>query len=215
MSTHAPAVVFDPDAFRVWLAGDGQYLVPVPELFEEQSDDPAHLAEDLLTELGHGNHPEVWRHAPGVSDTDIYRTADSDGVDGGGMPTAHLDNGLTLAGAHLPSGDLVYGYTDGDPTKGRGEMDGVAAAIEALTAVASSINKAYATYRASVGGNGGGDGYLVRWEIDVDAAEVDGPRGAADYAWAAMRRPGSIANVFTVVGPDGTHTVDLDLERER
>ena len=37
--------------------------------------------------------------------------------------------------------------------------------------------------------------YLVTWQIDVEA---DGPDAAARQAWEAMRRPDSIANVFTV-----------------
>ena len=53
--------------------------------------------------------------------------------------------------------------------------------------------------------------YLVTWQIDVEA---DGPDAAAQQAWEAMRRPDSIANVFTVRQENGVESeVDLSLPR--
>lgn len=52
--------------------------------------------------------------------------------------------------------------------------------------------------------------YLVTWEMDSEHASS--PREAAEQAWAAMRRPGSTANVFTVYERDRVGegiTVDL------
>ena len=53
--------------------------------------------------------------------------------------------------------------------------------------------------------------YRILWEIDLDA---DSPRAAARLAWEIMQRPGSTANVFTVIDSRGQRTqVDL-LEAE-
>nr|BEK71334.1 hypothetical protein KPHV_85610 [Kitasatospora purpeofusca] len=52
--------------------------------------------------------------------------------------------------------------------------------------------------------------YTVTWEMEIDATS---PRSAAEKAWAAQRRRGSIANVFTVEAPDGTR-VRVDLEED-
>lgn len=58
--------------------------------------------------------------------------------------------------------------------------------------------------------------YRVRWEIDITGA--DSPLEAAREAWAAMRRPDSIANVFDVfVGQSDAleHVEHVDLEEDR
>lgn len=50
--------------------------------------------------------------------------------------------------------------------------------------------------------------FIVTWVIDAEG--VDSPKAAAEYAWAAMRRPDSMANVFDVTDADGNTTrVDL------
>lgn len=51
--------------------------------------------------------------------------------------------------------------------------------------------------------------YLVQWRIQVDA---DSPEDAARDAWAAIRREGSVANVFDVtdVSTYDVTVVDLD-----
>ena len=51
--------------------------------------------------------------------------------------------------------------------------------------------------------------YLVKWEIDAD---TDTPVDAATYAWRAMRRNGSIANVFEVIDKETGEVVSVDLE---
>lgn len=48
--------------------------------------------------------------------------------------------------------------------------------------------------------------YRVRWEIDVEA---DSPELAAWEALHIQRDPNSIATVFTVLGPNGIHEIDL------
>lgn len=53
--------------------------------------------------------------------------------------------------------------------------------------------------------------YRVTWSIDI--FDADFPRDAAEQAWAAMRRPGSTANAFTVTDAAGG-SVDVDLEEE-
>jgi hypothetical protein len=52
--------------------------------------------------------------------------------------------------------------------------------------------------------------YLVRWEMDFE--DVESPQQAAECAWEAMRRDGSIANVFEVIDeehPTRKYIVDL------
>lgn len=45
-------------------------------------------------------------------------------------------------------------------------------------------------------------GYRVTWEIDVDDEDAKTPYEAAKKAMAAMKRKGSIANVFKVAKTD-------------
>lgn len=51
-------------------------------------------------------------------------------------------------------------------------------------------------------------GYLVRWEIDVEA---DTPADAAQRALQIQRNPQSIATVFDVFDQEG-HITRIDLE---
>lgn len=56
-------------------------------------------------------------------------------------------------------------------------------------------------------------GYFVTWEIDIfDAAS---PREAAEQAFAAMQRPGTLATAFKVIEHDsGGEAVTVDLLEE-
>ncbi|MFE4512595.1 hypothetical protein ACFRMQ_00135 [Kitasatospora sp. NPDC056783] len=49
--------------------------------------------------------------------------------------------------------------------------------------------------------------YTVTWVTEIDATSA---RHAAEKAWAAQRRRGSVANIFTTEAPDGTR-VEVDL----
>lgn len=51
--------------------------------------------------------------------------------------------------------------------------------------------------------------YHVSWEIDIASAE--NPVDAARQAWEAMRREGSIANVFMVQEEDTAEAIKVDL----
>ena len=56
--------------------------------------------------------------------------------------------------------------------------------------------------------------YRVTWEIDIE--DVDSALAAALEAHRIMLDPASIANVFTVMSPDGTiKLVDLLSEKAR
>ncbi|WP_149030195.1 hypothetical protein [Kitasatospora sp. MBT66] len=52
--------------------------------------------------------------------------------------------------------------------------------------------------------------YTVSWFMDVEAHSY---REAAEKAWAAQRRQGTTASVFTVEAPDGTR-VEVDLTED-
>lgn len=52
--------------------------------------------------------------------------------------------------------------------------------------------------------------YLVTWEIDI--FDADSPREAAQQAFDAVRRPGTLATVFKVVEHDtGGEAISIDL----
>jgi hypothetical protein len=51
--------------------------------------------------------------------------------------------------------------------------------------------------------------YLVTWETEIDAEDAE---EAARQAWAHMRRPDSIANVFKVYGEDCENGEVVDLQ---
>ncbi|MHB8621055.1 MAG: hypothetical protein ACYDAG_16030 [Chloroflexota bacterium] len=53
--------------------------------------------------------------------------------------------------------------------------------------------------------------YLVTWDLDVAA---NTPREAAELAWQAMRRPLSIATVFSVIDKTSGISIEVDLTDE-
>lgn len=135
----SPAVTFSPTVFREWVLD--RDLIPDPVSADDRGDfDPSVLAEDLLNVLGRGEHPWIWRHSPDVASVDIWRTADGDGADLGGLPVVELASGVTLAALHLDSDDLV-GFPDD------GEVGGLDVAVMVLEAVARAANDALAHYR--------------------------------------------------------------------
>ena len=54
--------------------------------------------------------------------------------------------------------------------------------------------------------------YLVTWEFDAE--NVDTMLDAAEYAWEIMRKPGSQANVFTVIDKETRQSEQVDLSAE-
>lgn len=142
------AVTFDREAFGVWCGEPdrsgrgtrGQWL-GLNGTFDSFDHDAAALVENVLFELR--QTPHVWRTGPGVRDVAIWRTADAEGVDGGGVVTVNVD-GVELSAGHLQAGDLVYG--DGEPD-GRLRTATADAAEMAIANIAEAVNEAAARYR--------------------------------------------------------------------
>lgn len=143
-----PAVTFDREAFRAWCRAphssghgtNGEYVLGGE--YNSFVDDPSHLAENLVHDMR--SAPGSLVYGPGVSEVNVWRTADSDGPDGGAMVEVTVD-GIDVSAGQLPAGDLVYGDTDGE---GRLKVPMVDAAELALTSIANAASRAVARFRA-------------------------------------------------------------------
>lgn len=149
-----PAVTFDRDAFRKWLrhrnedGHTGLERLAVDGEYSDAVDDAAGMVETALYELR--DTPEVLAFAHGVTAVDIWRTADSDGRDCGGLVVVTVD-GFELSAGHLEAGDLVYGEPDDE---GVLRVAGREAAEMALAAVAAAASRAVADHHARTGHGG-------------------------------------------------------------
>ncbi|MCX5070911.1 hypothetical protein OOJ91_34245 [Micromonospora lupini] len=147
------AVSFNQAAFRQWMRtldefGQARLLRGTADSeYSDALDNAANLVETAIHELREA--PEVWSYRPGVTDVDIWLTADSETADGGGLVVVTVD-GVELSAAHLQAGDLIYADTD----DGIVRMDRGEAAAMALTAVANAANTAVAAYEATTGHGG-------------------------------------------------------------
>jgi hypothetical protein len=152
MTTTRPAVRFDPDGLRAWLTADcepgcnwtrAEDLGVDGEWFGSvnSGESPVARIEQLVAELcGHGElsaeGTDFWQLADDVKDVAIFRTADGDGVDGGGLICVDLVNEVRLASLHQDGSDF-----DGcGPT-------GVDAAVAGVQYVAWKANELVDRYR--------------------------------------------------------------------
>lgn len=141
-----PAVVFDPDAARAWLAepafegisrGQVEYNVDTDGTFDPTEDSPADWVERMLRDLD-GDQPaapHVWRTAPGIA-IEVVETVGAERYADGGAVLVVEVGGLRAASWWLACKDLASAeYEDGVPN--RPQLD---AAVEALDAAATTIN---------------------------------------------------------------------------
>lgn len=139
-----PMIRFDPDACRAWLQAWAAHDAGIDEGFNTNEGTIAAGLEDLLSGLN--NEPPLpgWQTVAHLQDVQIWRTADSDGVDGGGILTADLNymgQRVRLASLHQSCDE----FTD-DPA-----ISGVDAAVQALGHVADTLNREYTNFRRATG----------------------------------------------------------------
>lgn len=149
MENPAPAVTFDPEAARVWLAepARGEAHGLAGDYTPEQS--IASLVRSLLFELRLDAYPQVWRNAPDVSDITAYPTAleEHDLADFGAILTVDV-GAVQLASHHLGDGDFTGLYWDGVKPPA---MPWVDAAVRALRVAAFTVNDMVARWRFATG----------------------------------------------------------------
>lgn len=101
-----PAVRFDRDACRAWLSDGVADRLGINDAFRtSELSIPAGL-ETLLAALDEEAQPQVWAPHPVLRQVQVWRTADSDGVDGGAIITADLSTGRRSGSAGHPAPGL-------------------------------------------------------------------------------------------------------------
>lgn len=135
-----PLIRFDADACRAWLLVGAADEACINEGFNTEELTIAAGLEELLGLLNTDSAQQAWRPAPHVHDVLIWRTADGDGVDGGGVLTVDLN----YMGERVRLASLHQGYDD---FTGDAATSGIDAATEALGHVANTINREYANFR--------------------------------------------------------------------
>jgi hypothetical protein len=137
-------ISFDAAACRRWLRAGAAQQAGIDEGFNSEDSTIAAGLEELLPLLNGGAAPDVWETQAHLCDVQIWRTADSDGVDGGGVLTADLSymgQRVRLASLHQGSDE----FTDDPATAG------IDAAVQALAHVAQVINQEYVTFVRATG----------------------------------------------------------------
>jgi hypothetical protein len=129
-----PVIVYHPDAARAWLQDWAAAEFGIDEDFTTVELTIAGRLEELLAALADNAEPQVWATRPPLQRVFLWRTADGDGVDGGGAVAAELrisDHTILLATGHLGHDEFV----DDEATSG------IDAAVEVLGLVADLVNE--------------------------------------------------------------------------
>lgn len=128
-----PVIVYDPVAARQWLLDGAADEHGIDDTFSTTELSIVARLEELLAALGYGAVTSVWTTRLPLTNVLIWRTADGDGVDGGGLITADL----TLNGQAVRLASRHQGF---DGFTQSSETSGIGAAVEALGHVAALVN---------------------------------------------------------------------------
>ncbi|MDI1460994.1 hypothetical protein QEZ54_08465 [Catellatospora sp. KI3] len=141
----APRLRFDAEACSAWLEAGAAARYGIDDtLCRDTLATTAGQLVDLLTGLNDGDAPGVWQAVGALRQVRMWRTADNDGADGGGVLTARLLVGhkaVRICLMHQEPRDLM----PSDDT-------GVFAAVEALERIATEINRECAVVFAALSG---------------------------------------------------------------
>jgi hypothetical protein len=143
-----PAVTFDPEAFKAWIADGADYntaerLGRTWDSFAEH-DVSGDLAVDLLFELR--DVPAVWKLAPGVEAPEAHELTTLEGEDPGAVITVTVDD-VPLTVGRLQAQQLI-GLEDLQDEGGRLLAPCADVAADLLTNVAAAVNALVARFRA-------------------------------------------------------------------
>lgn len=128
-----PVIVYDPIAARQWLLDGAADEYGIDDDFTTTELTIVARLDELLAALGYDAVPSVWTIRPPLTNVLIWRTADGDGIDGGGILTADLtinDQPIRLATRHQDFNAFTQ----------HAEISGIEAAVEALGHVARLVN---------------------------------------------------------------------------
>jgi hypothetical protein len=128
-----PVIVYDPVAARQWLLDGAAGGYGIDAMFSAIELSIVAGLQELLAALGYNAVPGVWAMRLPLTNVLIWRTADGDGVDGGGIVTADL----TINGQPIRLATHHQGF---DGFTQRGETSGIEAAVEVLGQVADLVN---------------------------------------------------------------------------
>jgi hypothetical protein len=128
-----PVIVYNPVAARRWLLGGAADEYGIDEMFSAIELSAVAGLEELLAALGYNAVSGVWAIRLLLTNVLIWRTADGDGVDGGGIVTADL----AISGQPIRLATHHQGF---DAFTQRRETSGIDAAVEALGHVAGLVN---------------------------------------------------------------------------
>ncbi|GAA1884122.1 hypothetical protein GCM10009687_60630 [Asanoa iriomotensis] len=132
-----PLIHFDADACRAWLLAGAADTAGIDDGFSTEDLTIAAGLDELLSLLNTDATQHAWRPAPHVQDVLIWRTADGDGVDGGGVLTVDLN----YLGERVRLASLHQGFDD---FTADAATSGTDAAVEALAHVAAILNREHA-----------------------------------------------------------------------
>ncbi|MEU8001592.1 hypothetical protein AB0B66_10565 [Catellatospora sp. NPDC049111] len=145
------SVTFDYQAARDWLTANADDLGIDAHTRNTHEDDEFVAALDqVLARLRQGLAPQVWHTDGMLDDVCVWRTADSDGPDGGAVISVDLRTGshtTRLASNHQAHGDLTEDS----------ELTGVDAVVQALGRTAHLINTRLAAAQRFIAALGGAD----------------------------------------------------------
>lgn len=135
-------IEFDPVACRAWLEAGAAGEASIDDEFRTANLTIAAGLEELLALLNHDATQRAWRPAAQVHQVVIWRTGDSDGIDGGALLTVDLDYPL----GRIRLGCLHQGFDDFITDA---STYGIDAAVEALGHVADVVNHTYTIFRTA------------------------------------------------------------------
>jgi hypothetical protein len=134
-----PLIRFDADACRTWLLAGAAETAGIGIGSGTANLTITAGLDELLALLNTDVDQQAWITAPHVHEVLIWRTADDDGIDGGGVLTVDLN----YLGERVRLASLHQGYDDFTTDTA---ASGIDVAVEALAHVAATVNREYTTF---------------------------------------------------------------------
>jgi hypothetical protein len=202
-----PAVAFQPDLLRSWLAqpdpelGDRAEHLGVNELFSRAHGGLLSGLDELLAALAQDDAQAAWRLQPGVAHIGLFRTFDGDTCDGA-IIVVDLDDRRRLASLHQEHRDFA--------SMSSHSIDAAIQALDSLTATANTVmaHHLQATGIEQATSAGTMADVLNAVAEDILHLAISGDEGLRDAINLTV-------NAIPVYLQSGWRTADPDLARQR